>query len=189
MRLAVLALVALSAMPAVAQTDAPSAAELADFTPEAILAQTWTEALGGATATSWALDAAVYEDSTGAALPEAERLANVRRELMTAVEAGAATSGGLAAALQFSVALADPADRAEVYAALSDDTVVLHQLLVQIAEEAGGFILADPDVDVEAARATWRPQAALVRTLVGRLEGATAALGLVDEGTTVEITE
>jgi hypothetical protein len=180
MRLSLL-LVLLTALPAWAQAPPPAAAELAAMDPDAVLAGLWAEALGGATAVSWALGGAAYEDSTGAALPEPERLANVRRELMTAVTAASAASAHLSDALQFSLALADTSDRAEVYAALADDTVALHGLLVQTAEEAGDAVRAPSSAALDAGggRAAWRPRSAQVRTLVGRLEGATAALGLV----------
>ena len=179
MRLAFL-LALLCAAPATAQGSAPSAAELAEITPDAVLASVWAEALGGATATSWALDGAAFEDSTGAALPEPERLTSVRRELMTVVTAAAATSADLATVLQFSLALADPADRAEVYAALGEDTLALQALLVQTAEETGDAVRAPSwaEFDVSGSRTTWSPRSEQIRALVGRLEGATSALGL-----------
>ena len=172
MRLLLLALLVATA-PASAQ-----GAPADDVTPDAVLGATWAEVLGGATAASWALDEAAATDAAGAANTEA--LDDVRAGLLTAALGSAASAGGLTAALQFSLALADPAERAQVAAALSDDTAALGGLLVLVAEEATAAAVAPTyaDLDASGSPAMWAERAEQIRALVGRLEGATAALGI-----------
>ena len=117
----------------------------------------------------------VAEDSDGS-----ERLRAVRREITLAAITAAGASAHLSSALQFSLALADTTSRAEIYAALADDTLALHSLLNRTLEDAFDAVRAPSwaDFDASGTRATWSPRSAQVRALVGRLEGATSALGL-----------
>ena len=102
--------------------------------------------------------------------------------LMTASLGAAASSGALTAALRFSLALADPAQRAQVSAALSADTEALGGLLVLVAEEASAAALVpsgdDLADDPDEAPVSWGTRAEQIRGLVGRLDGATKALGI-----------
>lgn len=172
MRLLLLLVLVATAAPASAQ-----GAPADDATPDAVLGATWAEVLGGATAASWALDEAA---ATDASATDAQTLDDVRAGLLTAALGSAASAGGLTAALQFSLALAGPAERAQVAAALSDDTFALGGLLVLVAEEATAAAVAPTyaELDASGAPATWTERAGQIRALVGRLEGATAALGI-----------
>jgi len=183
MRLLLFLLLLVSA-PALAQT-APSAAELDEMNPDAVLAQLWGEAFGSATATTWALGDADSTDWThfeadtlgGDALPYQ---VDVRQALMTTATAAASASSHLSAALQFSLALADSSERPEIYAALGEDTLALHLRLVRVAEEAGRSILATSpaDFDTSSSLINWAEEIDQINVLVARLKGATAALGL-----------
>ena len=172
MRLAVFALL-LAALPARAQS-AP-----ADVTPEAALSYAWSESLGGALAVANALDDVAVLVTDDTADPD-DLLGDVRGGLTTAALGSAATAGGLTAALQFSVALADAAQRAQADAALTADVLALGGLLVATAEEAmdAAFSESLDEIDESGASAQWAPRAAEIRAVVGRLEGATAALGI-----------
>ncbi|HEX8298917.1 MAG TPA: hypothetical protein VF594_07110 [Rubricoccaceae bacterium] len=143
-----------------------------DVTPESVLASTWAEALGGAEAVAWALEDAAA-DST---LAGPEEDGDADRALRTAALGAAGTSATLAAAVQFSLALADAPERASVDAALTDDAVALHGLLVWVAETASGEDAGEP-----GAPPAWAERAAQVRALAARLGGAVGALGLSAE--------
>ena len=184
LRLALL-LALLTAAPVRAQ----SAEDFSDVTPEAVLAQTWAEALGGAEAVAWALDDVAAPPDTSLA-PAADASAH-RRAAQTAATAAAATAATVGAVLPFSLALADPAERATLYAALGEDALALHGLLVLVAEEPSarprrhartlrparsGRLDAPAGSDAPAER--WDVRAAQIRQLAGRLGGALAALGL-----------
>lgn len=180
----ILAALALSARPAAAQ----SAADFAGATPDAVLAQTWSEALYGAEAVARALDD-VAADTTGA-LPETLGEANRGRAL--AAVASASTSAMLSLSFQFSMALADPAERQSLYAAIGDDTLGLTMLLLGIAETVhpppdDPTILRTAPVQNEDGSSVdyaqpdakdWAERAEQIRDAVGRLRGATAALGI-----------
>ena len=175
MRLALLFALLLSRT-AAAQT----AADFADVTPEAILAATWAEALGGADAVAFALDD-MAADTTGAP-PETVGEAGRARALATVASAG--TAATLSVAMQFSLALADPAERPTVYLAVGEDTVALHGLLMLVAETADPppddptLLSAAPSGSAGPPAVSWSERAAQVRALAGRLAGSTAALGL-----------
>lgn len=182
-RFALLALLALAARPAAAQT----ADDSSDVTPDAVLAQAWTETLYGAEAVAFALDD-VAADTVGAA-PEAAGEAG--RGRATAAVAAASTAGMLGVTLQFSIALADPAERPSVSAALAEDGLGLHLLLTAVAETVDPppddpTVLTapvqnadgSPAEDLQPEAEDWAVRAAQIRAAVGRLRGATAALGL-----------
>lgn len=182
MRLALLSLALLAAGPAAAQTG------LVGVTPDEVLAQTWAEALGGADAVAFALGD-VADDTTGA---PAGTVGEAGRARALAAVAAGATSATLSAALQFSIALADPAEQATVEAALAEDVVGLHTLLLLVAEtvdppppdptlQAADPMDADggpPPMDAGAGLDSWTAIAAQLRALAGRLDGAVTALGL-----------
>ena len=102
--------------------------------------------------------------------------------LMTASLGAAASSGALTAALRFSLALADAAQRPQISAALTADTEALGGLLVLVAEETSAAALVpsgdDFADDAGEAPASWGTRADQIRALVGRLDGATKALGI-----------
>ena len=156
-----------------------------DVTADAVLAQTWAEALGGAEAVAWALDD-VADDTTGA--PAAAH-GEANRARATAAVASAATAATLVPALQFSIALAGPSERASVVAALSEDALGLHTLMLLVAETvhpppADPTLLtarvqtADGTPAEDAEPEDWAGRAAQIRAVAGRLRGATAALGI-----------
>lgn len=174
---------ALACRPAAAQTGE----DYSGVTPDGVLGQAWTEALYGAEAVAFALDD-VADDTTGAA-PETAGAAG--RARATAAVASAATAATVVLSMQFSIALAGPADRPSVAAALEEDVVSLHTLLVLVAETVdppptdptlmtAQVQNADgtPAADVAAEPEDWAVRAAQIRTVVGRLRGATAALGI-----------
>ncbi|HEX9952964.1 MAG TPA: hypothetical protein VGB53_14430 [Rubricoccaceae bacterium] len=166
----------LLALFAAAPVRAQDASAFDDATPDAVLAATWAEAMGGAEAVAWALEEAVAvladpEDS----VDDEETNTDAARALRTASLAAAGTAATVATAMQFSLALADPPERASVDAALTDDAVALHGLLVEIAETASG-----EDSDARSDPGAWSARAGQVRALAGRLGGAAAALGIAD---------
>ena len=176
-------LLALAALPCAAQDEAVAGTDV-----DGVLASLWAETLGGATAVTWVLDEAVSA-TTDSTLAEDARTSDHRRALLTASTAAASTAGGLVAALQFTIALADPAEQEAVEAELAEDAVSLHSLLVWVAEEAGTAALDLPDTALDATPEgyepedpdtpeTWRERADQIRELGGRLSGATQALGI-----------
>lgn len=177
-------LLALAAAPA---ANAQTAEDLGAGTPAEVLAQTWTEALGGAEAVARALDD-VADDTTGAA---PETLGEVNRARGLAAVASASTAAMLIDALLFSVALADPAEQPTVIAALADDALGMQMLLLLVAETVNPppddptlmtAPMQNPDgslaEDMEPEAEDWAVRADQIREAVGRLRGATAALGL-----------
>ena len=180
----VLLLALLAAAPVQAQPD------FSDVTPDGVLAATWNEALGGAEAVAWALDD-VAADTLGA---PAEAVGDANRARATAAVAAAATAATLVPAMQFSIALAGPSEQAAVQAALAEDVLGLHTLLMLVAETVDP---PPPDPTLRTARARspdgtpaapgdaapedWAARAAQIRTLAARLGGAVAALGLADD--------
>ena len=178
MRLSLL-LTLLLAAPVRAQTPE----DFGDATPEAVLAMTWTEALGGAEAVAWALDD-VAADTAGA---PAEAVGDAGRARAPAAVASAASAATLGAALQFSIALADEAERATVHAALGADAVALHTLLMVVAETVDPppddptLVSAAPEGVPDEAAVSWGAYAGQIRAVAGRLGGAVAALGLASE--------
>lgn len=170
----------------------PSAAQsredLTDVTADAVLGQAWTEALFGAEAVAAALDD-VASDTTGAP-PEA--VGEAGRARATAAVASAATAATLGLSYQFSLALADAGDRPSVNAALGEDVIGLHTLLTLVAETvdpppADSTLTTaqvqnadgSPAEDGAPEPEDWAMRAGQIRTAVGRLRGAVAALGLV----------
>ncbi len=162
---------------------AQPAADFADVTPDAVLSATWAEAFGGAEAVAWALDD-IAADTTGA---PPETAGDARRARALAAVASAGTAATLSAAMQFSLALAEPAERATVYAALGEDTMALHGLLTLLAEtvdpppDDATLFSAAPTGTLGAPDVSWSERAAQVRTLTGRLIGSVAALGIATE--------
>ena len=182
-RFLLLAMLALGSRTAAAQT----ADDFSDATPDAVLAQAWSDALYGAEAVAGALDD-VAADTAGAA-PEALGEANRGRALATV--AAAASSASISLSLQFSIALADPSERASVYAALAEDALGLNNLLLLVAETvdpppADSALMTaraqhpdgSPAGDIQPEVEDWAARAAQIREAVGRLRGATAALGI-----------
>lgn len=179
---AALLLAVATATPARAQIDDP------DVTPSVALAQAWSESLYGAEAVARALDD-VAADTVGAS---AEAVGEAGRARALAAVASAASATSLALSLQFTIALADPAERPTISAAIGEESLGLHMLLLMIAEtvhpppddptlttapartEDGA---ADEDMQPEAE--DWGGRAAQIREIVGHLRGATAALGLI----------
>ena len=176
------ACLALACRPGAAQT----AADVGAGTPDEVLAQTWAEALGGAEAVAWALGD-VASDTTGA---PAEALGEAGRARATAAVASAATAATLVPALQFSIALAGPAERASVVAALAEDALAQHTLMLLVAETVrpppadpalSTAVPLTPDGSAQgvgSAPENWRARAVQIRAVAGRLAGAVAALGL-----------
>ncbi len=182
LRLSLLVLLAALAGPSAAQ----SGEDYADVTPDAVLAQAWSEALYGAEAAAFALDD-VAADTTGAS-PETLGEANRGRAL--AAVASAASAASISLMLQFSIALAGADERPSVVAALAEDALGLHALLTLVAETAHPppddptLMTAqaqNPDgssAENVAEEEDWAARAAQIRGAVGRLRGATAALGI-----------
>ncbi len=152
-----------------------------------MLGQAWSETLYGAEAVAGALDD-VAADTAGAA-PETAGEANRARAL--AAVASAAASASVSLSLQFSIALADPPERAGVYAALAEDALGLNMLLLMVAETVNPppddptlmtAPVQNPDgslaEDMQPEAEDWSARAAQIREAVGRLRGATAALGI-----------
>lgn len=179
LRPAALLLLAVAA-PAMAQTD-----DYSDITPDAMLAQAWSEALYGAEGVARALDD-VAADTAGAS---AETVGEAGRARALAAVASAASATSVALSMQFSIALADPAERPSILAAIEEDALGLHLLLVVVAENVhpprpDPTLMSvqnedgSPAVDPEFTPETWAERAAVIREVVGRLRGATAALGI-----------
>lgn len=157
----------------------PSADELAALTPEAMLAATWASALGGATSTGWQLEA-VEEARADSTLSDDERLFSLHDALASAATQAAAATSDLMAAQRFTLALADPAERADTEAAFGEDATRLYWILGITADVARDASLARTDAEFAAsdAPASWTQTIAQIHALVGRLRQATASLGI-----------
>lgn len=164
--------------PSSGELPAPSAEELAATTPESMLVATWADALGGATATTWALDV-VEEARADTTIPEGERLLSAHSALASAATQAASAASALMAASRFTFALADPTERADLYATFGEDAFRLYWILGITAEVAGAAALAQTDAEPGAsdAPASWQQTIDPIRTLVDRLRAATPAAG------------